>query len=418
MTSRPRPRPRDAARRPAAPTHILAIVENVPFSDDTRLRKQVDSLLEHGYRVSVVTRGDERNAPFRRIPGLRLLEYRPPREGSGLLAYAREYVESLVAQTRLTLDVRSRDRVDVVQFCQPPDLYVALALLMRALGSGIVVDQRDLLGELYAARFGRVPSAVTFMLRTLDRWSYRTAHAVMCVNGYLERYVRSCGVAADRVTVVRNGPVLGRLDRSVASPELRPAARLCCWVGKMGRQDRLDLLLEAMDQLVHRLGRDDVHLAILGDGECLGETRALATRLGLDPYVTFTGWVEEDVVFRYLATADLGLDASMQQEVSPVKAMEYMGAGLPLVAFDLPETRALCDGSAVLVPPGNVDALALAMSRLLDDPNTRRRMGNEGRERVARALAWEHQETAYLAVIDGVVRRVPRGVRRAGYVRA
>jgi glycosyltransferase involved in cell wall biosynthesis len=411
-----RPRRRDARHTLGAP-HVLAVVENVPFSDDTRLRKQVGTLLERGYRVSVVTRRDERNEPFRHIPRLRLREYRPPSEGSGLFAYAREYAQSLIAQTRLAVGARASDRIDVVQLCQPPDVYVGLSWLMRALGSAVVIDQRDLLDELYAARFGRVPPAVRVLLRTLDRWSYRSAHAVVCVNGYLERYVRSCGVTADRVSVVRNGPVVARIDRSLASPELRPAARLCCWVGKMGRQDRLDLLLEAMDRLVHRLGRDDVHLAILGDGECLDETRALATRLGLDPYVTFTGWVDEDVVFRYLATADVGLDASLQQEVSPVKAMEYMGAGLPLAAFDLPETRALCDGSAALVPPGDVEALAVAVSSLLNDPDRRRRMGTAGRERVVREFAWEQQETAYLAMIDDLVRRPPRGVRRTGYVR-
>jgi glycosyltransferase involved in cell wall biosynthesis len=393
----------DGSAPPSRRPHLLAIVENVPFSDDTRLRKQVGSLLDHGYRVSVVTRRDERNARFRNVPRLRLLEYRPPPEGSGLLAYALEYVVSLVAAARLTLRTCLRERVDVVQFCQPPDTYVALSWLVRALGCAVVIDQRDLLHELYRARFGRVPPVVTRLLRLLDRSAYRSAHAVLCVNGTLERYARSCGVDPRKVTVVFNGPVLSRLTASVAAPELRPAERLCCWIGKMGRQDRLDLLLETMDTLVHRLGRTDVHLAILGDGECLDEARTLASRLGLDDSVTFTGWVPEDVVFSYLATADVGLDASLQAEVSPVKAMEYMGAGLAFAAFDLPETRGLADGSASLVPPGDVRGLAATISTLLDEPERRRTMGRKGRERIENELAWERQARVYLSVIDDLV---------------
>ena len=72
----------------------------------------------------------------------------------------------------------------------------------------------------------------------------------------------------------------------------------------------------------------------------------------------FTGRLPPQEVFRYLATADLGVDASLQADVSPVKVFEYMAFGLAVVAFDLRETRALSGSGAMLVEPGDTDALA------------------------------------------------------------
>jgi glycosyltransferase involved in cell wall biosynthesis len=410
---------KDRPRARSEASHLLVIVENVPFSVDTRLRKQVGSLLERGYRVSVITRRDEGNRAYRSVPGLRLLEYPAPREGKGPLGYVREYGVSLWAAFVLSLRVCLREKVDVVQFCQPPDVYFPLAWLLRAFGSKILVDQRDLMPEVYAARFGRAGPLTRRLFRRLAHWNYRAAHGVLCVNDYLETYALEAGASPSAVTIVRNGPVLSRIDGATPDPALRHAERfLCCWIGKMGRQDRLDLLLAVADRLVHGLGRTDWHLAILGDGECLEETKATAARLGLEPWITFTGWVPEEMVFRYLVTSDLGLDASLQGEVSPVKAMEYMGASLPFAAFDLPETRAIADGAAVLTPPGDVDGLASSVSALLDDAGLREMMGRCGRKRVADALAWEHQGGIYLDAVDRLAEKVSSGNRTSGRIPA
>jgi glycosyltransferase involved in cell wall biosynthesis len=191
----------------------------------------------------------------------------------------------------------------------------------------------------------------------------------------------------------------------VAEPSLRGDHRfLCCWIGKMGRQDRVDLLLRAIAHAVHELGLTDCRFAILGDGEALDELRLQSRQLGLEPWVTLPGWLTEPEVFRYLATADLGLDTSLQAEVSPVKAMEYMAFGLPFVAFDLPETRVIGAGASALVAPGDIERFARAMTALLGDPARRAELGEAGRRRVREDLAWERQAPVYLEVIEGLCR--------------
>jgi glycosyltransferase involved in cell wall biosynthesis len=380
--------------------YVLMVVENLPMGIDHRVRKQVNDLLASGYRVSVVTRRDPANARYRDLAGMTLLEYPAPREPRGKAGYIGEYGVSLGWAIVLSLAARLRGRVDLVQFCQPPDIYFPLAWMLRGLGVKVVVEQRDLMPELFAARYEQASPAIMSVLRWLERRTQRAAHHTLCTNETSRRRLIGAGAAPGRATIVGNGPVLGRVRAAAADPALRGQHKfLCCWVGMMGRQDHVDLLLRGIAHIVHDLGRTDCGFAVLGDGECLEEARAQSIRLGLESWVEFPGWVPEAQVFTYLASADLGLDTSLQGEISPVKVLEYMAFGLPFVAFDVGETRTMGEGASVLVPPGDVEAYARQVVALLDDAARRFEMGEIGRERIRADLAWERQSVAYLDVI-------------------
>jgi glycosyltransferase involved in cell wall biosynthesis len=391
---------RRKTRHPTPVQHVAVIVENVSVSVDTRLRKQVDDLLDAGFRVSVITMRDPDNVSYRNKPGLRLLEYPPPKEGAGALGYAREYGISLSWAVLLLGRLRLRARIDVLHLCQPPDIYFPLARVLRWSGARIVVDQRDLMPELLASRYERPSAAILRVLHWLERRTQRVADRTVCVNDYLRDRLIAAGADPERVYVVRNGPVLGRVEQTVADDGLRaPHDFLVCWVGKMGTQDRVDLVITVAERVIRDHGRTDCGFVLLGDGECLDELRELTVKLGLDPWVSLPGWLPESRVFTYLASADVGLDTSLQAEVSPVKVMEYMAFGLPVVCFDLQETRILAEGAAVFSPPGDSAAVARALVRLLDDAEERKRLGVVGLRRVREELAWERQSATYLAAI-------------------
>lgn len=380
--------------------HVVLVVENIPFGADHRLRKQVDTLLGRHCRVTVISPRGEVNRPHRRRPGMQLREYAAAPEPRGPLGYAVEYAWAGIRATLLLLRVRVRGRVDVVQLCQPPDIYFPIARLLRLAGSRVVVDQRDLMPELLVARYPRAPRRALGILHLLERRTQRAVDHTITVNDHLRRRLEAAGGAPGDVSVVWNGPVLARVDAArSATPAYDADGPLVVWVGKMGVQDRVDLVVDVAERVVHGRARGDVRFVLMGDGECLDDLRTLARSRGLADRVRFTGWVPEETVFGYLAAADLGIDTSLQEEVTPVKAMEYMSFGLPLVAFDLPETRQLADDAAVLVPPGDLDALAGALVALIDDEPRRQELGTVGRRRVETTLSWEAQEAAYLAAV-------------------
>lgn len=388
---------------------VLIVLENEAAWTSHRVRKQINTLLDQGCSVAVITRRDPGNEQFRKRPGVRLLEYPPPPEAEGQLGYLVEYGYSFLAAGFLAFAALMSGGIDVIQFCQPPDLYFPLAWVLKRLGVRVLVDQRDLLPELYVARYGRVRPVLLSALRSCERLSHRSADRIICTNEYQrDRVLSTSGLPDSDVSIVRNGPVLTHVAKAQSDESLKRGRRyLCCWVGAMGRQDRVDLLLRSINHVVHELGRKDCQFTIIGPGECLESMQALAHRLELDEWAHFTGNLLPEDVFRHLATADLGLDASLQADISPVKLFEYMAFGLPVVAFDLLQTRALSDGAAVLTEPGDVMAHARAIDALLSCPQRCLELGRTGRAKVREELAWDHQACTYAEVMEQLCRPAP-----------
>jgi glycosyltransferase involved in cell wall biosynthesis len=390
--------PADSVRRP----HILLIVENVPLARDHRLQKQAATLAAGGYRVSVICRADPEN---RLYAAARLHEYRAPADATSKVGFIREYGYSWLRAAFLSVRIFITDPFDAVQVSGTPDIYFAIGAPFKLLGRRLVLDQRDLSPELYQLRYGIHGGIVFRLLCWLERESYRVADHVITVNRTLEdvAYARG-GLRRGKVSVVGNGPVMAQLRVTPARSELKKRRRyLCCWVGFMGPQDRVDLALQMVDHLVHVMGRRDCHFAFLGDGEARVACERLAADLGIEDWVTFTGWVGQEEVAAYLSSADLGVEPNLEEIVSPVKGMEYMAYGLPFVSFDLLETRALAGNAAAYAVRGSVDDLAHLVDGLLDNRALRVEMGRAGRREVARRLAWERQEGTYLKVYERLI---------------
>ncbi len=392
---------------------VLVIVENLPLARDRRLGKQTGTLVAAGYDVTVVCRSDPGN---RALAAVDVVEYAAPRDATSKLGFVREYGYSWLRAAPAFLRTAVRPGFDVLQLCGPPDIYFPLGLLARAMGKPTVYDQRDPSPELYAARYGSDGGTVHRILLALEAATYRSADHVVTVNESLERLARTRGrVPGDRVTIVRNGPVLAATSNRTPRPELRNGrAHLCCWAGAMGPQDRLDLAVRAVAHLVHGSGRADCHFAFVGDGEARADAVQLARELGVADWVSFPGFLPSEDVYSYLATADVGIEPGVDPTVSPVKVMEYMSFSLPLVAFDVLETRLLARDAALYSVPGDVAGFADRIAQLLDDPGARRRLGAAGRRRVEETLAWDHQAPGYVDVFD----RLLRPGRRRGDQRA
>jgi glycosyltransferase involved in cell wall biosynthesis len=409
------PRGERSRRRP----RVLLVIENVPLARDHRARKQVEALLGAGYEVGVISQRDRGNDRYRRVEGLRLYEYPRPPQWSGKLGFVSEYAYSLLAAGTLAFRAILDGGVDIVQVGHPPDIYFLLGLPLRLAGRPFIVDQRDLSPEVFAARYGRDRGWLVMLLHLFERLSWRLADHVLCVNGSLRDTIMARGALPDdRVTVVGNGPVLARTARREPRRDLKEGRRfLVCWLGLMGPQDHVVLAVEAAHHLLHTLGRDDCHFVFIGEGESLAELKGSARSLGVADRVTFTGWLDEGPCYEYLSIADLGLDTNLQEEVTPVKGLEYMAFGLPIVAFDLEETRVMAGEAASYVTPGDPLELARAVDSLLDTPARRARMGRFGRERVEKALAWERQEEVYVALYRRLLLRGADDSRNARRLR-
>jgi glycosyltransferase involved in cell wall biosynthesis len=222
-------------------------------------------------------------------------------------------------------------------------------------------------------------------------------------DSYREVAIKRSGKKPADVTVVRTGPDPERLRRGEPQPGLRRGrAHLAAYIGVMGPQDGVDIVVRAADVIVHELGRDDIAFTLIGSGDCYDELVALRDELGLAGHVEFTGRAPDELVGQIMSTADAGLSPDPKNPLNDVstmnKTMEYMAFELPVVAFDLRETRVSAADAAVYVTPNDVREYAKAIVALMDDEVKRTQMGKRGRVRVEQELAWPHQRRAYVNV--------------------
>jgi glycosyltransferase involved in cell wall biosynthesis len=174
----------------------------------------------------------------------------------------------------------------------------------------------------------------------------------------------------------------------------------------MGRQEGIDVLLQAIRHVVFTLGRTDIHFGLVGGGTSLEAMKALAVELGVAEYVTFAGRVPDPEMLALLNTADVCVNPDIANEMNDKstmnKIMEYMALGKPIVQFDLAEGRFSAQAASLYARKNDFADLAAKIVQLIDDPARRAEMGRYGRERVERELEWRHEAPKLLCAYSSL----------------
>jgi glycosyltransferase involved in cell wall biosynthesis len=400
--------------RQAAKARILIIVQNLPVPFDRRVWLECQTLTTAGYSVAVVCPKGPGDPSYAVLDGVELFKYRPYAPGGSKASFVAEYLYSFLATFWLTLRAARKGRFDAIQSCNPPDIFWPIGLIMRAVhGSRFVFDHHDLCPETYQSRFPTGPKTILRGLRFLERRTMRSADHVISTNdSYRTLVIQRDGIRPEDATVVRTGPDPLRLKAVTPQPDLRRGRpHLVAYIGVMGPQDGVDIVVSAADLIVNQFGRDDISFTLIGSGDCFDDLVAMRGRLGLEDVVEFTGRVPDKTVAAILSTADVGISPDPKNPLNDLstmnKTMEYMAFGLPVVAFDLRETRVSAGDAALYATPNEVEQLAKLIVDLVDDEPRRLAMGAAGRARIERELAWSHQAERYLNVYDRVVPNRP-----------
>jgi glycosyltransferase involved in cell wall biosynthesis len=385
---------------------VLIVVENLPCPFDRRVMQEARTLAGNGYAVSIICpKGPGYEKAFERVDGIDIHRHWLPREADGALGYALEYGVALALEFWLSLRVLFGRGFDVLHACNPPDTIFLIGGFYKLFGKKFVFDHHDINPELYEAKFGR--RGVGHKLLTwLERMTFRTADMVISTNeSYRHIALTRGGVDPGDVFVVRSGPDLTRLRQVPANPALKNGRRfLVGYVGVMGKQEGIDLLLQAVQLIVKQLGRTDIQFGLVGGGTELPAMRQLAKDLGIAEYVTFTGRVPDVELLTMLNTADICVNPdranTMNDRSTMNKVMEYMALGKPLVQFDLTEGRVSAGEASWYARPNDVADLAQKLIDLLGDENQRIHMSAIGRERIEHVLSWQHEAPRLLAAYE------------------
>ena len=389
------------------PRRILIVVENLPVPLDRRVWLEATSLTAAGYAVSVICpmgRGWDKAHEI--IDGVHIYRHpEPPEAHAGAVAYAREYLHAIRHWFRLARVVRRERGFDVIHGCNPPDLIWLLALRYRMAGVRYLFDHHDVCPELFEAKFGKRGLLYNVML-LWERITFACASVSIATNESFARIARQRGkMAPEDVFIVRSAPRIEKFLPGPGDPAYRKAGTVLGWIGIIGQQEGLELMVEAIGHL-REMGKTDVHVVVVGFGPHQPVIEAEVARAGLTEQFTFTGALYGDEMLAALNAIDIGLAPDPKNAMNDIstmnKVMEYMTLEKPLVQFDLTEGRASAGECARYARANDPRDFAHQIAWLMDNPEAAAEMGRAGRERVLGALSWDHSVPALLAAYDRV----------------
>lgn len=278
----------------------------------------------------------------------------------------------------------------------PQGLIAAIGLILTRQRIPLVCTSHG--GDLFALRGG--------ILQRLKCWVMEKSQSLTVVSQAMKNTVIDMGIAADKVDVISMGVDLKNLytpDTTIA----RSTGELI-FVGRLVDVKGVEILLEAIPKVLAKYPH--IRLTIAGAGPLERQLRELAGALNISDKVDFLGMVHQDKLPDLYRRATLSVfpfvvTKTGVQEGFGLVVVEAMGCACPVIAGDLPAMNdTIKNGkNGLLFPSGNTQALADAIIKLLDDPELRARLAEEGRKSVVQKFDWEAIAGKYAGVYGKLI---------------
>ncbi len=400
---------------------VVIVVENSFVPLDTRVMSEAKAVQEMGWQAVVVCpfppeayrdgKIPPSTSPREDLDGITVYRFPLKFAKRGFFGYVQEYLMAFGGIARLVWRVWREGRIDIIHFCNPPDIFFPIAWFFRLLGVRIIFDHHDLFPEALAWRFqGRMGKLLVGVARLTEYLTFHAANRVISTNQSYRQIAMERGrIPEHRITIVRNGPIIDEFAPVEPVPALKQGfPYMACYVGVMGPEDGLMELISVIRYLVIDRGRRDIFFALIGDGAVRSHALEQFKAWDIDHVVSMPGMIRDRLVVRqYLCTADVCLSPEpftpLNAHSTFIKIGEYMAMGKPVLASDLKESRFTAQDAAVYVDPGDTSAFGDALTALIDDPARRQWMGELGRQRILNELGWEYQKEklhqAYIEVL-------------------
>jgi glycosyltransferase involved in cell wall biosynthesis len=244
-----------------------------------------------------------------------------------------------------------------------------------------------------------------------ERASFALADVVISPNDSYRRIALERGrCSPDDVFVVRSAPRAAEFPLREAPFDRHGHRHLVGYLGVMGKQDGVDLLVRAVARLVSEGW--DIMLYLAGDGESRPDITRLVAECALGERVVMPGYQSSGEFTPALLAADVCVapdPSSPFNDISTMnKVVEYMALGRPTVVFPLPENRVTGEDTVAYADDCTWEGLAAAIARLLADDDERRRLGDAARSRFLAKLGWERSEPHLLRAYERLAEKVTK----------
>lgn len=343
--------------------------------------------------------------PFEDVDGLRF--YRTPPAGGTLAKIPLGREIALMKQLEVRLEEVAREsRPDIIHAHSPVLNALPAIKVARKLGIPVVYEIRAFWEDAAVDHGSTSEGSLRYRAtRRLETRAIQQVDHVFTICEGLRADIVARGIPADKVTVIPNAVDVGSFQlASQPDPQLQEKWGLTGntvvgFIGSFYAYEGLDLLLDALPELIHR--RPDVRVLLVGGGPQEANLRQQAKRLGLGGYIIFTGRVPHKEVNRYYDLIDVLAyprhPMRLTDLVTPLKPLEAMAQGQLFVASDVGGHKELIEHgrTGILFEAGNRDSLAKAIINLLETPAAWPAIRANGRAFVENVRNWRNSVANY-----------------------
>lgn len=389
----------------------VCMVHYSDFVVDSRIQRQARALAERGDRVDCVCiNDDDEIAVGAGQIALHRASSGKPRGGPR--AYLEGNARFLAGAARKVSALDRSAPFDLVEIHNMPDALVFAALRPKLRGVPLILNFHDTFPELFATLFDRRPGhPLVRLIRAEERFSASLADGHVYVTSEARDLLRGRGVTADRTQVVMNTPD-ERVFGERRTPSAPPADGELRVVYHGGLADRfgVETLVGAVAML---RGRGiPVSLDVYGsDAQAARRLAAGAAQVAPEGVRIAPQPTPVEEIPSRLAQAHLGVVPTLRDDFTelllPVKLLEYVHMGLPVIASRLPVIERYFGDDVLLAEPGDPASFAAAIEGVRADPATARARAGLASERLAE-IEWRRQRRGYLELVDGLVEQSRR----------
>jgi len=392
------------------PRHCMVVFASYPLGE-TRVQREADALVKHGYKVDVICLRLPGNPAVDSHKGVTIYreKYRFLAQlmklvglGEKFLKYINFFFAAAFKLTRLHF----QNHYHTIQVHNMPDFLVFCAAIPKLLGIPIILDMHDLMPEFYAERFGQTGSVVARLIRLQERLACRFADHVITVSELWRQALIRRGVPENKCSVVMNvadESIFHPSEQLPVQPHDEKSFRLI-YHGIFVQRNGLDLAIQAIDRARHEI--PGIHLSLIGAGEYLPQMVRMIEELKLDRHVTIDGLHPAEELPEIIMSCHLGIvpirSNVFTDTALSTKLMEYTALGLPVIAARTTANQAYhSDSNVEFFEPGNVDDLVRCILKLYHNPDRMAELAL-GSKNFNQRYNWTKISAEYVALVDSL----------------
>jgi glycosyltransferase involved in cell wall biosynthesis len=386
----------------------VAMVTFSSYPADPRPRRTLDALRHEGMSVDLICLCDE-NAPKReRSSRLDILRVPIRHRRGGIFSYAYNYSAFIFVCSFILAKRALQRRYDLVYVHNMPDFLVLCALLPKALGAKVILDQHDPMPELLTTIFNlRESSPSVRVMRWLEKWSIARANAVITVNIACKRIFASRDCLPEKIGVVMNSPdneiFPFQVPRSRESVSVSSKRFVIMYHGSLVERNGLDLAVEALAHV--RKAVSNPELRIYGRSTpFLQRVMEQARTQGLEDCVSYLGPKRLEDLVAAIEDCDVGVIPNQRNAFTdintPTRIFEYLALGKPVVAPRTPGIQDYFNPDALFFfESGNTKELAAQIEYVFSHSQETIETTKRGQE-VYRAHTWSHEKATLVNLVS------------------